>query len=265
MFRFLVRAGIVASFCCLLSVSAAMAQDFQRSYQLGAGGSIRVSNVSGNINVSGYDGNAVIVNAFKEGRDSNQVEIEDRSAGDRVDIGVQYPRNCNCDASVRFEVQVPRAGRYNFERISTASGDIRAQNFAGNLRASTASGEVEVTNVSGEIRASSASGNVNVRNATGEVNASSASGDVDVEIAQLEGAARMTFSSASGDVRVKMPSNLDAEVNLSTVGGSVQTTFPLQVQRRQHGAGEYARGRLGSGAGTLRISSASGNVRLESF
>jgi DUF4097 and DUF4098 domain-containing protein YvlB len=103
---------------------------------------------------------------------------------------------------------------------------------------------------------------VSVREAAGTVSASSASGDVDVEIARLEGTGNMKFSTASGDVNVRMPSSLDAEVHLSSVSGSVKTSFPIQVQERQHGTGSYAEGRLGAGARTLRITSASGNVSL---
>lgn len=254
---------IVILLCvCAAGASAASAQDFQKSYRVGANGSISVSNVSGAVNVSGHDGDAVTVSAFKEGRDREQVEVVDESAGGNVRVRVEYPRNCNCDASVRFEVRVPRSAAYEFNKISTASGDISFKNVRGRVRASTASGEVVLEDVAGEINASTASGNVSVREAAGTVSASSASGDVDVEIARLEGTGNMKFSTASGDVNVRMPSQLDAEVYLSSVSGSVKTSFPIEVHERRHGAGSYAEGRLGGGARTLRITSASGNVSL---
>ena len=74
----------VFGFVLLLSTAAAV--DFQKSYTIGAGGRIRVQNVSGNIVVTGYDGNTIMVTATKEGRDRDQVTIEDRSTGDTVEL-----------------------------------------------------------------------------------------------------------------------------------------------------------------------------------
>ena len=250
---------------CTAASVAASAQDFQRSYNLEAGGTVEIANVSGDVNLTGYDGSAVVVNAFKHGRDSNLVEVEDTSTPGRVSLRAKYAENCNCDASVRFEVRVPRSANINFEKISTASGNLKAEGFTGRLHLSTASGDVTVSRVGGEIKASSASGTVRVADAAGTVNASSASGDVEVELTRLEGTGDMKFSSASGDVHVRMPTNIDARVSMSTVSGDIETNFPIEVKQNRHGSGSRAEGQLGSGARTLKISSASGNVSLKSI
>jgi len=250
---------------CLLAAAAATAQDFQRSYNLEAGGAVRIVNVSGDIELKGYEGTAVVVHAFKEGRDRELVEVEDLSTPGHVSLRAKYPSNCNCNASVRFEVRVPRSSDINYEKITTASGNLRADGFTGRLSLSTASGDVSVRRVSGRIKASSASGTVKVADASGTVNASSASGDVEVELTRLEGAGDMHFSSASGDVRVRMPQGVDARVHMSTVTGSIETNFPIEVKTSQYGAGSRADGQLGSGARSLKLSSASGNVSLKSI
>jgi len=260
----LFRVGVLTTFLCFLSLTDAFAQDFQKSYRLGADGTVSIKNVSGDVKVSGYDGDAVQVNAYKEGRDREMVEIEDKSSGNAIDLAARYPRNCNCNASVRFELRVPRNVRYNFERVSTASGDISVEDVSGRVAVSTASGNVTVRDVSGEISASSASGDVKVGDIRGTVNASTASGNVNVEIAQLEGAGNMKFSSASGNVNVRLPSNLDAEVYMSTATGDIETNFPIEIKKPEHGPSAQARGTLGSGSRTLRISSASGDVSLMS-
>jgi len=75
----------------------------------------------------------------------------------------------------------------------------------------------------------------------------------------------MTFSTASGDVSVKLPGNLDAEIEISSISGSIHTDFPIEIQEQDHGPGSHARGRLGSGATHLSLSSASGDVSLLRF
>jgi DUF4097 and DUF4098 domain-containing protein YvlB len=256
-------AGAVA--LCAAAATGAAAQDFQRTYNLEAGGSVEIANVSGDVELKGYEGSAVVVHAFKQGRDRDMVEVEDTSTQGRVSLRAKYAENCNCDASVRFEVRVPRSANLVFDRISTASGDVKAEGFSGRLNLSTASGNVTVRGVGGQIKASSASGTVRVADAAGSVNASTASGDVEVELTRLDGAGDMRFSSASGDVRVRLPSNIDARVSMSTASGDIETNFPLEVRHDRYGPGSRAEGQLGSGARTLKISSASGNVSLKSI
>src|SRR5438105_3353580 len=130
--RTLVNA-LATTLLLLASAAMASAQDFQKSYNLEPGGTINVANVSGDIHITGYDGSAVTVAGFKEGRDRDLVEVEDLSAAGRVELRVKYPRNCNCDASIRFEVHVPRSTNFNFDRISTASGNIRAEAVSGRI------------------------------------------------------------------------------------------------------------------------------------
>lgn len=261
---FTIVAALVSGCVC---AATALGQDFQKAYPLRAGGAVVIKNVSGDIIVSGYDGEGVTVKAYKEGRDRDQVEVEDTSTGERVELRARYQecRNCSIEASIKFEVLVPRSGNYQIGKLSTASGNIEVIGVRGDVQASTASGDVRVQDVAGKINVSTASGQMRVREVAGTVSASSASGDVEVEIARLEGAEDMKFSSASGNVNVKMPSNLNADVNLSTATGSVSTSFPLEVRKPEHGPGERASGRLGNGGRQLRISSASGNVSLTNF
>jgi hypothetical protein len=238
------------------------AQDFQKRYELGAGGHINVSSASGNVTVTGYDGSVVLVTAQKEGRDRDMVEVEDTSSGDRIELRSRYAPNCNCNVSLNFTVQVPRSVKYNFDKISTASGDIEVRNVMGQLRARSASGEVVVEGVNGTINVSSASGDVRVKGARGTVNANAASGNVEVELTSVEGTENMEFTAASGNVNVKAPASLDATVEMSSVSGMLKTDFPLEVKEPEYGSRRSAHGRLGSGSRSLKIRSASGDVSL---
>ena len=233
-------------FVVLASVASASAQDFQKSYPLRAGGRVSIGTVSGNVTVTGYNGSEVTVTAFKDGRDVDMVDIEDRSTGNSVDVKVRYPKNCNdCNVSVRFEVQVPRSSDYNFDGISSVSGD------------------VNVKNVTGRLKASSVSGEVNIQDVNGSVSASSVSGSVDVEINHLDGDDDMKFSSVSGDVTVKVPSSLGADIEMSTLSGSLDTDFPIEVKEKKYGPGRSASGRVGEGNRRVRMSSVSGSLRLK--
>jgi DUF4097 and DUF4098 domain-containing protein YvlB len=225
MSKYTFRSAAASAVLMLLMGAVATAQEFQKSYRVGASGDIRIGNISGDVTVTGYDGDAVVVSANKEGRDRDKVEIQDRSTGDRVDVSVRYPENCNCNVDVTFDVKVPRSIHFDALRFSSVSGEVSVNGIAGKIRASV-------------------------------------SGAVDVEIDQLDGAENMKFSSVSGSVNVRVPNNLDADISMSTLSGGLKTDFPIEVKEKRYGPGRSAHGKVGGGSRTLNISSVSGEVTL---
>jgi DUF4097 and DUF4098 domain-containing protein YvlB len=250
------------TFVGLATVAVAAADDFQMTYRIGAGGSISIKNVSGNIVVTGYDGDAITVIGRREGEDAHLVEVEDLSSSGSIDLRVRYPRNCRCNASINFEVRVPNSVKYLFRELSSASGNVAVRDVTGDVSARSASGEVDVNRVRGPVDARSASGNVHVGDVAGTVSGHSASGNVDVTITSLDEGGDMEFESASGNVDVRLPANVDADVAMSTLSGDIDTDFGLEIQESKFGPGKKARGRVGSGAHSLRLASVSGNVSL---
>jgi DUF4097 and DUF4098 domain-containing protein YvlB len=242
--RKLIRFSIAVALATMSLAVAASAQDFQKTYRIGAGSQIRIGNVSGDVIVTGYDGDSVIVKGTKHGRDRDQLEIQDRSGTSNVDIGVQYPKHCNCDASIRFDIQVPRSLNFDFDHISSVSGD------------------VQVTGVTGRLNASTVSGDVHIKNVSGSVSASAVSGDVKVEINRLDGSDDMKFSTVSGDVSVMLPSSLDGDVDMSSFSGSIKTDFAIEVRTERYGSKSSARGKLGEGSRRVKMSSVSGDLSL---
>jgi hypothetical protein len=221
-----------------------MAQDFRKSYVLPPRGQILIGNILGDVKVEGYKGETIEVVAKKKGPDQDQVEIRDRSFGDRIDLHSVYPKPGIGNASVDFEIRVPSFIPYNFSRISSLSGKVEVSNVIGRLRAESVRGDVEIKGVSGLVSASSHSGNVRV------------------EVDQAQGRNNMRFSSISGNVNVRAPAGLDAVIDMSSISGLLKTDFPIEIQERRYGPGRSARGRLGAGKQVLFMTSVSGIVSL---
>ena len=236
--------GMAAGVLMAALAAPAGAQDFQKSYRIPSGGAVSLATVSGDVRIVGGAGDAIVVQGYREGRDRDLVSIEDNSTSDRVSLRVRYPENCNCNASVRFDVQVPRSLSYVFDGLSSVSGD------------------VDVSGVTGAVRAKTVSGDVRIRDVAGSATAATVSGNVEVDISRLDGTGDMKLNSVSGSVNVRLPANLDADIEMSTVSGSLRTDFPIQVEEARYGPGRKARGRVGSGARSLRMSTVSGRVSL---
>lgn len=233
----------ISAFLILIFAASGAAQDFHNSYTIRGGGQLSVSNISGTIKVTGYSGSTIDVKAYKTGRDKDLVKVEDTSAGDRVELRAWYPRDCNCDATINFEVMVPVQVSY-------------LQSFH------SVSGNIEISGVRGNVKTASVSGDVTAKSIAGIVSASSVSGDVDAEISSLEGTEDMKFNSVSGSVRVVAPAGLSANIEMSSLSGTLDTNFPISVQTEKYGPGRKANGQLGNGTNKLKITTVSGNVAL---
>jgi hypothetical protein len=256
------RFAFVAGWVLALTL-AAFAQDFQQTYRLGPGGVVNVHSVSGNVKVTGYDGDAIVVTGYKKGRNPELVAIEDNSTSNRVEVRDRYPERCrDCNVSVHFEVRVPRQIALRYDGFGSVSGDVDVTGVNGELKAKSVSGSVRVNSVAGTVNASSVSGNVEVGEVAGTVSAKSVSGNVQVEIVRLDNSGNMDFSSVSGNVRVHVPGGLDAEVEMSSMSGDIRTDFPIQIEKAEFGPQRSARGRVGNGSRRLKMSSVSGNIHL---
>jgi hypothetical protein len=238
------RIAFLAALGLALQANPVIAQDYHKTYDIPAGGSIRVSNISGWVKVIGTSDSKIQVLAYKEGPDRELLQIEDRSDANRVNVEVRYPQTRNCNASANIEIRVPASVNYNFDRLVSVSGS------------------VDVAGVTGQIRADSVSGNVSVTDVSALVSANTVSGNVLVKISKLVGTGDMSFRSISGDVNVTAPARLDADVEMSTISGSLKTDFPIEVIEKRYGPGRSARGRLGTGSQSLRITTVSGRVSL---
>jgi DUF4097 and DUF4098 domain-containing protein YvlB len=230
--------------CSAFVTASGWAQDFHKTYTMGSGGQIDISNISGDVNISGYKGDTIVVDGYKSGRDKENVTVEDASGPNRIELRVRYPEHGHSNASISFELKVPQSVEYYFERVGSISGN------------------VSVVGVKGRVIAKSVSGNVEVKGISGIVSAESISGNVDVEILSLGGSGGMKFSSVSGNVSVRAPANLNAEIEMSTLSGSLKSDFPIEIQEQRYGPGRSAHGHLGNGAYSLRIRSVSGRVSL---
>jgi hypothetical protein len=239
------RLSIIAPVLTIVfSLQSGVAQDFRRTYEIGAGGQISIFNNLGDIHVKGFKGTTIEIVAIRKGPNREAIEIVDRSFGNRIELFPRYPQFPTGDTTVDFEVQVPAATGFNFGRLRSFNGN------------------VEVSDVRGRVVAESVRGRVEIKNVSGLVSASSMSGNVSAEIDQIQGNCNMNFTSISGNIRVVASPDLSALVDMSSASGMLKTDFPIEIQERRYGPGRSARGRVGSGKQILRMASVSGSVDL---
>jgi hypothetical protein len=195
---------------------------FSKTVPLGASGTVLLSNVAGDIVVTGGSGDQVVIDAVKRGRsaeDLKSVEIDVSARDGRVEIVTRYPRHqerrWGNSAEVDYTLTVPRRA---LVRVKTVSGDVQVSTVDGELRAESVSGNVRVTDARNLEGAVTVSGDVIVKAAgsTGGVTVSSMSGNV--AISGLK-AASLTGSSISGDIT--LGDVLSDRVTFKSVSGNI--------------------------------------------
>lgn len=144
--------------------------------------------------------------------------------------------------------------------VDTGSGTVTASDVRGeSISIESGSGEVTATNLrSNQLSIDTGSGNIQVTGLTApQVSLQTGSGSV---TADLSGEVwNVDVETGSGDVTLKVPPTLAAEVDIETSSGEIETDFEVAVTRH---ARDHMTGRIGDGGGKIAIETGSGGIKL---
>jgi len=233
---FFLALGITLS-GCYVDMGPSVSGSFDRSLDVSSPLQLELSNVSGDVTISGAADGKVHVHGDVRvsGFGDRQQRLNDILAnpplelkGSTLRIGKDMTRLRH--VSISYTVEVPRDTSVNSSSVSgsqsvrdlrgpieleTVSGSLSAQNVGRDTRLSSTSGSVNVDNCSDDVRATSVSGSVTVTGAKGDVVAHSTSGSVTVH----NPGGRVDADSSSGTVEIR-GANADVKAH-STSGGVV--------------------------------------------
>ncbi len=115
-------------------------------------------------------------------------------------------------------------------RIATVAGDITARDITDGVRIATTSGDITLNHVTGDVEVAGTSSDVSLREITSRrVQVQVVSGGVQWAGAFDDGG-RYEFNAHSGDVRLQVPANARALLDVQTFSGEVSTTdLPLTL------------------------------------
>ncbi|HEY4216426.1 MAG TPA: DUF4097 family beta strand repeat-containing protein [Gemmatimonadaceae bacterium] len=232
--------------------------DFRWSKALPAGNEVEIHNISGDIRVVPSKTGKVEIVGIRRGRgdvDLLKADVEENSHGIVVCVLYDDP-NGSCDDN--------HSSRHNDRNWNDARMDFEVS-VPTNLRVSagSVSGDVSITGAEGDVTATSVSGDVKMLDLrANSVTAHSVSGDVDVRVNQLTGRGDLEFHSVSGDVTLELPTQLDADLSMSTVSGDLNSDFPITLSNGRMNR-RRIEARIGKGGRRLELQTVSGDVRIK--
>lgn len=279
-----------------LLAQSAGAEDIEKSAQADPRGEVSITNVAGEVQVTGWDRNEVHVSADL----SDGVQrLEFKTSGARTIIEVVLPRGRIYHGSSDLVVQVPRNSSLvtntvsadqtikdvrGMQRLQAVSGMIQTEVWNEDLELKNVSGEVTVRghNGKGVLRVTTVSGDIRLQDIGPEMDLNTVTGDMQVRVSELSKArikttngdlelrtgsltrdARIDAEGINGDLRFRFRGALDAEFDIETFNGEIDNCFgPKPHRTREYGPGNALRFKEGNGDGRIRIKALNGTVEI---
>jgi DUF4097 and DUF4098 domain-containing protein YvlB len=288
---------IVAATLLLAAPAWADEQEVDKRAPADPQGEVEVSNVAGNVSVSGWERNEVQVTGTL-GDDIEQLEFVSEPKRTIIRVKHKEGRRHYSDSDADLSIRVPVASRLNVNTVSAGisvthiNGEQRLQSVSGDVSSEMAGEDVEAKTVSGSVvlrgegksavvTVTTVSGDAQVRRAAGEIIANSVSGTLNLDLDQIN---RAKMRTTSGDLELEGPLSRGARVDAETVSGELMLDFkqpvnaefeiesfsgeinncfgPKSSAKSEYGPGRELNFKQGDGSARVIAQSLSGDIHL---
>jgi len=244
-------AAVVALGGCVgnLALNGRATDEWTRSYQLAAGGQLRIENTNGRIDVEGVDGSTVEVKAERIAKATTdtgaeellpRIKIEEDVKPDRIDIRTSRMSGIMIGASieVRYHVRAPKAAK---------------------LHVTNTNGIITLTALSGDVEAHTTNGGVRGSDLGGAVDASATNGGVTMDFASV-GKDSIRLSTTNGGVVIGLPDSAKADVVATCTNGGINVNgvkMEISEQSRRR-----LEGKMNGGGASIELKTTNGGIRI---
>lgn len=248
----------------LIPALPAHADEWTKTYTLSGRPDLRIQTSDANIRVTTWDQNTieakVITAHYKIGQDG--IRVDERQAGNTVEIEVHYPHNgFNFGWSnhrVDIIVQMPREGDVN---LRTGDGKIEVAGLKGQMDLHSGDGGENLDNVEGKLHATTGDGHIRAAGRFDELELKT--GDGHVEVRAQSGsklAANWRIETGDGSASVDLPSDLQADLDFHTNDGRIDLDMPVTAEGQMRE--NEIRGKLNGGGNRITVRTGDGSIHL---
>lgn len=214
-----------------------------QTFELNEQGTVELSNVHGDVTIRGWDKKQVDMKATKRGPADylDDIEIEIDASPDRLTIETKYPRRRKeTNVSVEYELMVPKHAK--LDSITNVNGSI------------------DVSGVQGEIRINTVNGSAEMNGTTSSVDAETVNGNITAKWTEFPSDGAIKMRTVNGSLELELPSNANADLEASSINGSIHTDFPITVQGTF--LSRRLEGKIGSGGSNIDLSTVNGAIDI---
>lgn len=220
---------------------------------------------NGWIRLTASPGDTVIVEVVKHayGRDKADAEqaianviYSDTVVGDELRAKAEMPGGSR-PYGASFTITAPESVELS---LSTTNGHVSVVNTVGAINAGTTNGDIELTGTEGTASVSTTNGRLVVKVHRGTLYGGTTNGAVDCDLAALGPAEDVGLATTNGEVTLLLPDDVSAWIDITNTNGLITIhdfTVIYESQTEHH-----IRGRIGSGASSITISTTNGAVTV---
>ncbi len=273
-------------------------EDFHFSYPLSSGGTLRLDNFNGSVEISGWDKNTIDIDGTKYANTEyrlKEIKIDISPAPNAIAIRTIPPIDRHGNAGARYTIHVPKHteltqitssnGAIRVDTIEgsthlrTSNGALRASSLVGPLEAQTSNGSIEISELQGDATLRSSNGSIRADVRKGRFGATTSNGSITVRLMEadstpvrlessnghieltMDTAREVHASTSNSSITVRMPSSVGATVNAHTSNSSITSDFDVSV----HGGmitKHRLEGTIGNGGPLLDLGTSNGSIKL---
>ncbi len=271
------------------------------NHALDANGQISISNVSGEVTVTGWDRPEVkVTGSLGEGAKPLKFEGDSHKLSLKVEASKKsggwfsWGNDTHMKATT-LHVMVPSAAAVDVDVVSANArltelkgGKISVDSVSGRIEITVDSPAVDVDTVSGDVRLAGNMTRIDVDSVSGDVQAGrigdhgkleSVSGDIRVAGGPFErlnastvsgdldirggvtASGKISVDSMSGDVNLTLPRSVAARINASTFSGDINSDVG-KTSGHEHRSGNELSTQIGDGGGSIHLETFSGDLRI---
>ncbi len=220
--------------------------DFRQIYALGPNGHVLVQNLYGDVSITAWDRDEVLVEAIKRSTDPRRLDdarvVVEPSTG-ALSIHTQYAgADAEHPASVEYRIMVPRNA--TLEQVKLVNGGL------------------SITGMTGPVKASSINGSITAENLEGEADLSTVNGHLTAGFNRISPAKPISLSSVNGPIRLSIPSGSRASVSARNLSGGIASDFG-RVARAAGGHELHAT--VNRGGAQIHLHNVNGGISIHSI
>jgi DUF4097 and DUF4098 domain-containing protein YvlB len=271
-------------------------KEFNRSFDVPAGGRLKVDAEGGSVAVTGSNGSKVVVHIQASGSDERLEKLNlsaDRDSEGvivvakqrdkvfswfggsvKVNVSVEVPKNYNVDLRTsggNIEVRQlngtatghTSGGRINLESIQgpvqmrTSGGSVSARSLRGETQLQTSGGSISAHEIEGGLRAHTSGGTIRIERASGMVDAQTSGGSINIELTgENQGIVAKT---SGGSITLRVPGSIAGTLNASTSGGRVSSDLAMTNSSSDKSS---LRGTINGGGPEILARSSGGSISV---
>ncbi len=231
------------------SVLADVQDEVVKSFNVGERAEFRIENINGEVEITAWDKNEIKVTAMitadnQEERERIIIDMDANARG--VSVETRYKKSGwgnNNSGSVDYRVQVPVNTRLT--SVDLVNGSLSIEGVRGEMNVDLVNGSITATGLASD----------------SEIN--SVNGSIDVTYESISSELReISIDTVNGRIELNVPENINAEVDIETMHGSIRNDFGLSSDKNMF-SGRHLNGTIGSGDISISIESVNGGVRLQ--